>query len=196
MRRRLLKCCQIVLLAACAMWISGCLPFPLGNPETSKMDPSLAGYWLAKQDNDKQTLISLYPYDSHTYVMNWTEFTRGDSGQLEPSTVQLQKAWLTSIPNARFITMEPLALRLPSNAQEKKVYVIARLVQDGDGVLVRPIDPDFKGFEEIKNSQDVAQVIKDNLNNPKLYSDNTTHFRHMDPERDRDTLDALLKLCK
>ena len=195
MHRRFLNCGAFILFAACAMWLSGCLPFPLGSPETSRMDPSLAGYWLAKPGDDKQTLISIFPFDGHSYVVNWTEFTRGDSGQFEASSVQLEKAWLTSVQSARFITLEPLALRLPSNAQEKKVYVVARLVQDGDGVLVRPIDPDFRGFENIKSSRDVEDVIRENLNNPKLYSDNT-HFRHMDVERDRDTLDALLKLFK
>jgi len=178
------------------MWLSGCLPFPLGSPETSKMDPSIAGYWLSKPEDDKQTLISIFPYDSHTYVVNWTEFTRGDSGQMEASSVQLEKAWLTPLQNARFITLEPLVLRLPSNNEQKKTYVVARLIHDGDGVLVRPIDPDFKGFENIHSSRDVAEVIKENLNNPKLYSDTTTHFRHMDVERDHDTLDSLLKLFK
>ena len=187
---------MLVLFAACAMWVSGCLPFPLGSPETSKMDPSIAGYWLSKPEDDKQTLISIFPYDSHTYVLNWTEFTRGDSGQMEPSSIQLEKAWLTPLANARFITLEPLAMRMPGIEAQKKVYVVARLIQDGDGVLVRPVDPDFKGFENIHSSKDVADVIKENLNNPKLYSDNTTHFKHMDVERDREVLEPLLKLYK
>lgn len=195
MKRNMIRLSIVASLVACALWISGCLPFPLGAPETSKLDPKIEGYWFNKQDEDKQTLVSLFPYDNHTYVLQWVDFKKSGD-EFVPTSIQIFKAWLTPVKNAQFITMEPLAQRLASSASDKKWYYVSRLVPEGDGLLVKPVDTDFKPFENVKSAEDVMAVIQQNLDDPKLYSSNPTHFRHMDVEKDKDALEPMMKVFK
>jgi hypothetical protein len=180
-------------LVACLV-LAGCLPFPLGNPEKSAVDAKLAGYWYV-QEEDQQTLITLYPYDAHTYVMSAAEF-RKDGDKVEMKELTLYKAWLTQVKGAQFITLDALSQKLPAAADEKPIYLVARLVSDATGITVKPIDGDFEPIKSVKSAEELTKVITANLDEPKLYASNPTHYRRLDAEKDADTLKPLLERLK
>jgi hypothetical protein len=194
MRSNRFRVSVAALVLGISLLLAGCLPFPLGNPENSTVDSKLAGYWFA-QDEDRQTLITLYPFDAHTYVLHAAEFKK-DGDKFQALDLQLYKAWLTSVKGATFITLEPLSQHLPNMQDEKRAYLVARLIREGDGLSVKGVDADFEPMKTVKSAADVARVIADNLENQKLYSENPTHYRHLDAEKDADTLKPLIQLFK
>ncbi|HEX4794423.1 MAG TPA: hypothetical protein VH370_11555 [Humisphaera sp.] len=193
MRSKLMKTVFPLTLLTLAFLLAGCLPFPLGSPQKSVMDAKLAGYWL-NSDDERLALITLYPYDEHTYMAQTAEFKKGDNPEL--TSLQNYKAWLTTIKGATFITLEPLVQRLPSSAEGSRFYVVARLIPSGQSMQVKPIDTDFEPLKSVKSAEEETEIITKNMDDPKLYGNSSTTYSHVDPEKDKEVLEPLLKLFK
>src|SRR5260370_25628904 len=57
------------LAIAFVVGLVGCLKLPLGNAETSKMDPQYVGLWMNQEKNgDDSELYAVIPYDARTYL--------------------------------------------------------------------------------------------------------------------------------
>jgi hypothetical protein len=178
-----------VTLALAAV-LAGCLPFPLGDPDKSRVDMRFAGQWLFEEDGSG-TLLTAYPFDARTFVVEHTDF-KAEGGKKRASGRKLYKAWLTDVRGKTFMTLDPLDQRLPAHAGKGKAYPAVRLTHGGDSVEMRLVDGDFAGFKSVKSSQDVAAVFNREVDNPALFGDNKPlTLRRVDAERDKDLLRQL-----
>lgn len=176
---------------AIALGLAGCLPFPLGDPAKSKVDPKLCGYWM-NQTNEDRDLIAMFPFDDHAYVLEDLKLKKeGDKWQPQGAPV-VYKAWLTEVKGQRFLTLDPLVQRLPNPSVEQKAYPLARLTAAGDAIVVRMVSGDADLLKNVKSAADVEAVITKELNNPDIYSGEGSKFRRVDPEADKELLAPLV----
>ena len=179
--------CAVVLLA---LVMIGCLPFPLGDPQHSTVDPKLQGLWYF-DDADRPMLIAIYPFDEHTYAVRSRDF-RKEAGRLEPAGGALWKAWLTDVKGRTFITLDPLAQHLDAGTVEKKAYPVFQLVRDGQTIKARRVNEDFEPMKQVKNAQEEADLIAREIDNPSLYAGEPATFRHLDPEKDKALIEQVM----
>lgn len=165
-----------------AVLVCGCLPFPLGSPQKSQVDPALEGSWVNQQANGQSTVATLYPFDSHAYVLQSRDVLDTD-GRIETKSRFLAKAWLTKLGEQTFLTLEPLAQKLASNT-EAKVYPVFRLKIAKDKIEAQRVSEDFAPFKSAKNSADIERIIRENLDNPSLYAGEPAIFHRLNPDRD------------
>ena len=69
-RRSLGGLLMALIMAPFVISVLACLEAPIGNPETSKVDPKLSGVWFGKY-NGEPALLVLQPYDKRTYLVGW-----------------------------------------------------------------------------------------------------------------------------
>jgi hypothetical protein len=140
-------------LAALVLFLGGCLPVGLGDPEASKVDPRLVGVWSEaeeEEDDGEDGVVVLLPFDGRAYVLRSVEIERTKDG-VEVKREGLYKAWLTTIEGRTFLTAQPLYLR---EAVEGKLpgFFVAQLKLSGDGttVDVKGVDPSFPALAPLK----------------------------------------------
>lgn len=165
--------CALVL----GLCLCGCLKFPLGNPETSHVDAEFQGYWLGEDDSNL-TLVALYPFDQHAYVLETFEFNK-EAGQRKFKAHTSYKAWLTDVKNHTFLTLEPLTQRL-APAEAERAYPVVQISGTGDKREMRMVNSDFEAFANAHNPQDISAIITREVDNPKLYAEQATSFRRLD----------------
>ena len=170
--------------------IFGCLPFPLGDPAKSQVDPRLDGYWMV-DSGDERELIAMFPFDEHTYVLEDLKLKHVDDKWQPQGPPQLFKAWLTNIKNDRFLTLEFLQQRLPRDPSEQKVYPALRLTLEGDSIMARMVNSDSTLIKSAKSAAEIETIIAKELNNPDLYSGDGNKFRRLDAERDKEMVQLL-----
>jgi len=69
-RRSLGGLLMFIIMAPFLICVLACLDAPIGDPETSRVDPKLTGVWLGKIEDDL-TLLVLQPFDKRTYLVGW-----------------------------------------------------------------------------------------------------------------------------
>lgn len=166
-------CKPVVLVVALASiaFVGGCLTVPLGDPEKSKVDDSYIGFWVnSRPDGDDGKLLSVQAFDARTYLITQYSFKQTANG-VEPNGVRVvQKAWLTQVQNATFVTLERMdagrVLR-----KDDKPYSVARVSLEGSILSTRPVNPTFVNEKQVKNPDDMMKLVTTNLNNDKMYSD-------------------------
>jgi hypothetical protein len=174
-----------------AVIVAGCLPFPLGDPSQSKADPKLTGHWFF-DDAERPMVVSLYPFDEHAYVVESRDCKR-DAGKLELQGHTLWKGWLTNIKGKTFLTLDPLAQHLESNQNEKKSYPVFRIEWVGEQISTRRVNEDFEPMKQVKSAQEEEALIVKEIDNDALYAGPSTLFRRLDPQRDKEIFDTVLK---
>ena len=171
--------------------VTGCLPFPLGDPAKSQVDPKLAGFWMNASEDERE-IVALFPFDEHTYVVEDVKAKKEDNKWQPQGPPSIYKGWLTTINNVRFITLEPLNQRLP-NASADKAYPAMRLTVDGNAVVVRSLNGDAEQIKAVKNAAELQAVITKELNNPDIYSGEGAKFTRLDPDADAESVQLILK---
>jgi len=170
-----------------------CFPVPVGDPEKSRIDPSMSGLWLGEE-----ALVVLDPYDKRTWLISYFEFsTRPDSdsngtdesagdsfdegfsniellrkNRLEIDSVGIYKGWLTKIKSERFITWESKTLTktLPDLAVE--TWWVFRVRQGIDGVMhFDLVDPDHEQSDDFETRSQAEKFIRRHMNDPEFFSD-------------------------
>ena len=179
------------LAAALVTLVAGCLPFPLGDPAKSQVDPKLAGYWMNTADDERE-IVALYPFDEHTYLVEDVKARKEDNKWQPQGPPSVYKGWLTTINNVRFITLEPLQQRLPG-ASADKAYPTMRLTVDGNAIIARPVNGDAEQIKAVKNAAELQAVITKELNNPDIYSGEGTKFTRLDPDVDSENVQMIFK---
>jgi hypothetical protein len=175
-----------------AVMLVGCLKFPLGDPAASKLDSRLEGSWLYQTD-DERAIARIYPFDAHTYCVEWIDFGKeGDSYKIRSR--ELYKAWLTDVKKHTFITLEPLASRLSNASEDSKMFTIFRLDFGDKTINAVPIKDDFEALKDAKSGADVTATITKEVENPALYGDAAAEFRKLDPEKDAELLKQMTQM--
>ena len=111
-----------------------CMPVPVGDPERSRIDPDLNGFWALEISGDPgAALYFLRPYDKRTWLIIGTGMEASERAELEApdpdnaeefiaalrehkigwdavtaSGVTLYKAWQTKLGKNWFMTWEPI----------------------------------------------------------------------------------------
>ncbi len=61
-----------LLLLPMLLGVMACLPFPVGDPELSEIDPKLSGIWIGEpgeaEDSEEADFLILDPYDKRTWL--------------------------------------------------------------------------------------------------------------------------------
>ena len=177
---------------ALTLLLVSCLPYPLGDPTKSQVDPALQGRWLRDQDGSV-SVVTLYPFDAHAYVLESRELVLNGS-LVQPKSRFLAKAWLTKVSGQTFLTLDQLDQKLLSESGDKKVYPVFRLTVSKDTIQTTRVNEEFPGFKQAKNSQDVERIIGRELKNPDLYAESAS-YRRLTPERDGQLLQAISELA-
>src|SRR5438270_644858 len=67
----------LVLVVSFGLGIFGCLKLPLGNSETSKMDPQFVGLWInTEKDGEDSQLYAVIPFDARSYLLTQMIFRK------------------------------------------------------------------------------------------------------------------------
>ena len=111
-----------------------CMPVPIGDPERSRIDPALSGWWIFEDGESDASLCLLRPYDKRTWLVFLVSVEAGDGAGAELPDVSttegiltalqqynvgaqgvvsgepaVYKAWITRLGGKRFMTWEPVA---------------------------------------------------------------------------------------
>src|SRR5204862_137537 len=126
----LLACAALAALAATA-----CFPVPLGDPEQSKVDERLRGYWLdVTEGSTDHSAFAVAPFDAHAYVIQAVNFTKSDAGEVKPEPAIVFKAWLSEVKGRQFLTAQPLTGMVDPKAKPG-FFIVKVDVSDGKVVL-------------------------------------------------------------
>jgi hypothetical protein len=169
--------------------ISGCLPFPLGDPGKSQVDSKLTGYWASVTDEEKE-IVALFPFDQHTYVVEDLKLKKQEDKWQPQGPPQLFKGWLTQVRGQQFLTLDFLQQHLATST-DQKVYPVLRLTSTPEGMLVRMVKSDFEPMKNVKSSAEVETLIGKELDNPDLYGGEGAKFRRLDPDNDKETIQLI-----
>jgi hypothetical protein len=151
--------------------VAGCLKIPLGNPETSKVDPKFAGMWMKRTDKGEVALMHVIPWDARTYlVLNYG--ARPDAvGAWERGGEILFKAWLTEVKGQTFVTMQVLG------EESDEPYVVAKITTDGDSFTARGVQAEFAGRGGARDEASFRKLIEENIDNDKMYLKPDQYFK-------------------
>jgi len=169
--------------------LAACVKHPVGDPERSKVDPQYSGVWLTKENESEGTLLFMRPYDSRTYVANIFNYD-SEGNEIEPTERLDFKAWLTSIGDATFITMEPLSCAHFAGVSEKPPYLAGKIsLVDGE-LHLRLVNGDKEPARSANNSSELEKVIAEHVDSESLYVDDAMAFKKTD---DKALIKAVLK---
>lgn len=161
---------------ALALGLAGCLPIPLGDPETSKVDDGLVGVWILKGgENDTPELLAVQKYDARTYLVSDMKYAKRPGGGYVSKGQFDAKAWLTPVGGETFITGE---FKEPKSLVEDtgKTYYVAKVTHHGDEVKLQAVDEQFIKDANVSKPEELAKVITENVKNAKLYEADATTF--------------------
>ena len=143
--------------------LTACVKHPIGDPETSKVNPDFAGTW-----SSDGSILFFRPYDARTYLI--TNFTYSEeNGEIQAQTRVDYKAWLTPVGDETFITMEPLTIAHFVGVEAKPPYFVAKIRLVEGELHLRLVNPDSAPVKEAKNSSQLETAIKEYLSSDTLY---------------------------
>lgn len=178
-RSLLLSLVTVGPMVVVILGLAACVKHPVGDPEKSKVDPQYEGIWLQKDPDSENTLLFMRPYDARTYFVNIFNYI-GEGSEIEPTERLDFKAWLTSIGDSTFITMEPLPYAHLSGEDEDPPYLAAKIsLVDGE-LQLRLVHGDQEPARSAKNAAELEKVIAEHVESDSLYVDDTMAFTKID----------------
>ena len=178
-------------LSGCLLMLASCLPVPLGDPETSQVDPKLVGAWTEVENADTGNLYVIAAFDKHGYVVQCVSYTRkGEAFEAKSTT---WRAWLTEIKGTRFITFQDIPHMADPNWPGGVTYPIAKIELDGNLLTATGLDAGYAKFNEIRDAAALGKVVEENLADPMMYLEKRIVLRRMDAANAADA--ELMKLA-
>ncbi|HZZ44554.1 MAG TPA: hypothetical protein VFE58_16580 [Tepidisphaeraceae bacterium] len=163
----------------------GCFEIPLGDPEQSKVDTQFTGLWLQKDpSNNQESLVSILPYDSRTYLVTYMAVARDAQKHITPDTETTYKMWLTNVAGTTFATLETKdpSMLLP---KAEKYYAYFKISRQADTITAQMVEDKLIKPANLTTPQDLEKFIAQNLNNPDLLGEQT-QFHLVDPDHSDD----------
>jgi len=157
-----------------------CMPVPIGNPESSRIDPDISGVWTQDLDGDFDALYLYQPYDKRTWLIfgamveegpayegdpleiETTEDALkalenhdvGDDGITAPTTIAI-KAWVTKLGGKVFMTWEPVGGFNADGSYTPEMWYVFRVEKIGkDQVELYLVDGEHEAFDDILKPDD------------------------------------------
>jgi hypothetical protein len=185
-------------LAAVLLVTFACLPAPIGDPDTSKVDEAFTGAWeLVSQGKnaapagDATSVALLRPWDKHTYFLTYMSIGKNDDKC--PKIEQAHfKTWLTTLGDATFVVAEPadnIDYAFPDEKAEH-VWIVGKVVLKDDTITFRLVKDDSAIMKDLKTHDQIEGAIKANVNNDELYGD-AMKFKKMGKDQAKTVEDAL-----
>lgn len=145
------KLALVAVAVLCCLSFSGCegdYLVPITSGPTRKIDQRLVGNWVSKDGTDKIKVRSL---DDSIYVVSFN----GD----------LYRAFHSDVGSTSFISAQDI-----DSADRKYAYLAYKLSDDGKHLELRAVNAELIP-KETRNSVKVQQLLKNNLQNAKLFGD-------------------------
>ena len=152
-----------------------CMPVPIGDPERSRIDPSMSGFWLM-DDNDGEAALYLFrPYDKRTWLVIGVEIIAGGNAEFEDPDLStagdiiatlrahpagangliaelpaVYKAWLAKIGKRRFMTWESIGDIHDAESFSPEYWLVFAIEEQQDErYTMRMVVPAEEVFEEL-----------------------------------------------
>lgn len=150
---------RLLLLLVTGLALAACnYDLPLTAQATRKIEPRLLGDWVAVNKEDpNEEQMHVRKLDDSTYVVG-----------IDKDIYRVMHSDFAGVP---LVSAQDL------NSDERKyVYYRWSLSVDGDRLTLQSVNPKVVP-EETKNRAAIQQLIKANLANPKLYSEELVFHR-------------------
>lgn len=152
-----------------------CMPVPIGDPDRSRIDPRMSGFWVM-DDNDGDAALYLFrPYDKRTWLVIAMELEAGGNAEFDDPHITtadnliaalrahplgangliaespaIYKAWLAKIGGRRFMTWEPIGdIEYGESFAPEYWFVFTVEEQSVDHYRMRMVVPDEDIFEAL-----------------------------------------------
>jgi hypothetical protein len=191
LKRRSLVVSSLVLapMLVLILGLMACVKHPVGDPERSQVCPQYTGMWLGEDAQGTATLLMLRPYDARTYLLGI--FSHRDEGHaIKPLSHQDGKAWLTTLGDSTFITMEPLVWSHFAGFTEKPPYLVAKISRVEDTLRLRLVDGGKALARAAADSREFEAIVKEHQDSDSLYEDQEHVFHQV---RATPRVEAILK---
>lgn len=185
-----------------------CLPVPIGDPERSRLDPEISGVWVVLKGFDDSAFYAFEPYDKRTWLLTGVPLEQGDEADLSnydleryaglaelmeneavgddgatATEIVAYKVWRTKLGGEWFMTWEPKAV-FDEDGFKPELWVVFRIERpDENAINLYMVNGEaefFKGVEETRRAYE--RVIKKNVKNADLYSDEPMRLLRVKPE--------------
>ena len=171
--------------------LASCLPVPLGDPDKSKVDSKLNGFWIDVDDANSGNMYVIAPFDSHCYVVQAVAYTKKDDHYETKSSAW--RAWITELKGSRFMTLQPIAHLADPAFPNDKYYPTAKIVLESGKLIYKGLEPNYSKFKDLKDSAQLAQIIQENREDSKMYVEKESTLRRMNASVESDAI--LMKLA-
>ena len=152
------------------LFMSACLPAPVGDPEKSTVDPALNGAWTG-EDATNKVLVLIRPWDTHTYFLQYFSVDKKpggtDNGQINC------KSWLTTLGGKTFIVSEPLQTYeyVPgAGAKPDRYWIVGKVERDHNAMTFRMINPDSEFVKGLTTREQLESAITANAGKDDLFN--------------------------
>jgi len=158
-----------------------CMPVPIGDPDRSRIDPAMSGFWIMGEDGDIGGELYLFrPYDKHTWLVIGLELGLGKDATFDADEINslddlvaalrahpvgtkgfvanhsiIFKGWLAKIGGRRLVTWEPIGdIHYPDSFSPEHWYVFTVDERRDDYYQMHMLAPDDKVFEALIEAQE------------------------------------------
>ena len=188
MKANIRSICGATLMLVIIPLLAGllaCMPVPIGDPERSRIDPQMSGWWLM-EEGSRATLYVLRPYDKRTWLVISVDVEKGRAAEFEVPGVTaagdllavlqkqdvgqegivgdaptVYKAWLTRLGGKRFMTWEPVGqIEDPKKFLPGTWLVFSVEERSADHFDLVMLNPEYEEFEVL------ADELKENETDP------------------------------
>jgi hypothetical protein len=145
-----------IILAAGSLFCSCNYNVPITAKPTRKIDERLLGTWTAKKEDETATM-QVCKWDDFNYVV-WYSDHAGN----------LCRVFHSDLAGTAFVSVQDL-----SRPERKYCYFLWSLSPDGKTLSLRLVN-DKVIPDDVKDSESVQRLLKQNLQNPKLFLEGTS----------------------
>lgn len=157
-----------------------CMPVPIGDPDRSRIDPAMSGFWIMSGEGEAGSLYLFRPYDKRTWLVIGLELEVGhlaEFDEFDPDTPEdlaqllrahevgvkgiiaddptIYKGWLARIGGRRFMTWEAIGdIHYPESFAPEYWLVFAIEEQRKGHYKMRTVAPDENIFEKLLEAKD------------------------------------------
>jgi hypothetical protein len=178
-----------------------CIPVPIGDAETSAIDPGLSGAWVAGNQQDIELWI-LRPYDRRTWLVTGlaARDTAGHAEAVVPTTerqadgpaallarmldqqsdlddIALYKAWLTVLGGRRFLCLEPLTAIDDTRRFEPPSWLVMRADALGPDVMALRAPVQTSPWDAVKSREEAEELLRSHADRDEFFDSASTYVR-------------------
>ncbi|MGA9572418.1 MAG: hypothetical protein WBS20_00580 [Lysobacterales bacterium] len=179
-----------LVLLPLLLGVLACLPVPVGDPEKSRIDPSLSGAWSFVNSDGGHMLMVLDPYDKRTWLLTLIGLTALPVGETDAAAVSpklpfnaanadrfkvegmgVYKCWLTKIGGETFMTWESRTLSEISPGENSGEWWVFRVRKSGDDIFyLDGFDYAIDGLDKVETRRDAEKIIRRHVDDPTFFS--------------------------